>query len=704
MKITTSYNMYYRLLCLTLTAALLTPALRAQVSDTVYIDDVTVTGQHATMHSGYAVESKELINAGDLLRFACCNLGESFTASASVDVNYSDAATGARQIKLLGLSGTYVQMMQENVPAFRMAANQFGLGYVPGPWMQSIQISKGAASVRNGYESITGQIDIEYKKPDGEDGLYGNAYYDSHQKLDVNVDGSVHLSDNVSTGLLLHYEQSTRDHDGNGDGFMDMPKLRQYNLMDRWHWKVGRWMSRLVVRGIYEERNSGTSEHAAGSMADGTMTFTSMPKIFDIDLTTRHVESQWKNALALRTDRNESVALILKGVWHDADNEFGTAGYWVGQKNAYAQLLYDVDLAEEHSLSAGASLNHDYLSERFTAQTRCDDYTMNYATFGPTVEKSTETTPGVYVQYTYKHGETLMAMAGLRYDHSSRHGSFVTPRLNLKYHPADWFSLRLAAGKGYRTAHPYADSFTLLASGRQFYVEGGSSLDLKQEEAWNMGGSLTFDIPLGNETLNLNADYFYTNFVNQTVIDRDAPGYVCCYNLPDGGRSYSHVLQIDATYPIFSGFSLTAAWRWQDVKVSEWEGTTCEEKMQHTSARLRTPVLTSRYKALLTATYKTPLEFWQFDVTAQLNGPGRLPDCNNGEWATHYNAYEQLSAQVSRDFRHFTVYVGGENLTNFKQKYPIVFASDPYTRLFDATMVWGPTVGTMFYAGIRVNL
>ena len=681
---------------LLLSSLLLSLPVWAQMPDTIVIDDVTVSAHRTPLHSGFSVESKEVIGAGELVRAACCNLGESFSSNPSVDVSYSDAATGARQIKLLGLSGTYVQMLQENVPAFRIAALPFGLSYVPGPWMQSIQVSKGAASVRNGYESVTGQINIEYKKPQGTEGYYLNAYYDTYQKLDVNADAEVHLNDRLSTALLAHFEQSTRDHDGNGDGFMDMPKVRQYNLMDRWTWKSRHWISQLSVRGLHEERLSGTSGH---NHSDAALAHS--VNRYKIDLTTNRIEGQWKNALLMRTDKGESLALILKGVWHDADNLYGAGSYLVNQKNAYAQLLYEVDLTPEHNLSVGASVNHDYLDEDYRSGTYISVSTYISVPY-MLKEKSNETTPGVYAQYTWKPADSFTAMAGIRYDHSSVYGGFVTPRLHLKYHPFEWFTARLAAGKGYRSPHPIAENFTLLAAHRSLRFREINSL--KQEEAWNVGGSLVFDIPLGDETLALNADYFYTRFINQVVIDRDVPTDILFYNLPDGGKSFSKVFQVDATYPLFTGFSLTAAYRYQDVKVSEWKGTTSSDKYSHLYHELRTPVLTSRFKALATASYKTPLEFWQFDVTWQYNGPGRLPDCYNGEWKTHYKAFGQLSAQITREFRYFSLYIGGENLTGFKQKNPIVGASDPYNGIFDATMVWGPTEGAMGYVGFRLNI
>ena len=134
------------------------------LNEGVQLAEVNVTGRKMGFQKlRSSVTNAELINSDELCRAACCNLGESFVTNPSVDVNYSDAATGAKQIKLLGLSGTYVQMLTENIPNFRGASAPYGLGYVPGPWMSSIQVSKGTSSVKNGYEALTGQINIEFK-------------------------------------------------------------------------------------------------------------------------------------------------------------------------------------------------------------------------------------------------------------------------------------------------------------------------------------------------------------------------------------------------------------------------------------------------------------------------------------------------------------------------------------------------------------
>lgn len=613
----------------------------------------------------YRVDNADIIGQGQLVRAACCNLGESFTANPSVDVSYSDAATGAKQIKLLGLSGTYVQMLTENIPNLRGASLPYSLGYVLGPWMQSIQVSKGASSVKNGYESTTGQINIEFLKPQGTDGVRANVYQDSELKTEVNLDGSIHLNDRLSTATLLHFENRQMDHDGNGDGFMDMPKLRQYNLMHRWAYVSPRWISQLMLRGLHEEREGGQSRKHAND-ASSELLYSTLVK-------TNRYEMQWKNGFTLNADHNTSIALMLHGSWHDADNMFGTTQYDVTQKNGYAQLMFETDITENNNVSVGASLNHDYYDERF-----------NPLGALPTAESkvTTETTPGLYAQYTYKLGETLTVMPGVRWDHSNLYGSFFTPRLHIKYSPSNIVTLRTSIGKGYRSPHALAENVSLLASGRQIIIDS----DLKQEEAWNMGASLAFNIPLFGKNLELNAEYYYTDFKHQMVMNFDGAKGAHTLSFENlNGKSYSHTFQVDATYALFSGMSATAAFRLNDVKCT-YDGV------------LRQKPLTSRYKGLLTLSYKTPLELWQFDVTGQLNGGGELYD------QSRYPAYFLLQAQVTREFHNFSLYLGGENLTNYKIDNPVLHSHHPWSSAFDATQVWGTITGAMAYVGIRFKL
>ncbi len=606
------------------------------------------------------------MNKDELFKAACCNLGESFTTNPSVDVAYNDATTGARQIKLLGLSGTYVQMLTENLPNFRGAAIPYALGYVPGPWMKGIQVSKGCASVKNGYESITGQINVDYLQPEDEQQVEVNLFGDTKSRIEANADANVHLSDRWATEILLHHENIIKNHDDNGDGFYDMPGREQYNVQNRWVYKGKSYIFHGGLGALKEIRTSGQDEEHVHS-----------DDIYRIKLHTNRYEGYMKHAFILNHEHGTNIAFMSSASMHLLNARYGNKLYDLNEKNLYGSLMFETNFSTQHNLSLGLSFNHDYLGQN-EGQNK--------------VQNEKETTPGAYAQYTYTLGTKLTAMAGVRFDHSSLYGNFFTPRFHVKYSPVDAISIRLSAGKGYRTVFGMAEYNYLLASGRNLNI----SKSLKQEEAWNYGLSTAFYIPMFGKTLKLNAEYYYTDFRNQAVVDYDAnKEFISIYNLI--GKSYSHTFQIDASYPLLKGLEITAAYRLNDVKCTYDYGKTLKEKP-----------LTSKYKALFTASYKTPLGLWQFDATVQLNGGGRNPEPyqladGSRSWSPRFHSFEQVSAQVTRWFRHWSIYVGGENLTGFMQKTPIYGASNPWGSDFEPTLVWGPVEGRMFYAGVRVH-
>ena len=621
------------------------------------------------------------VNKDELFKAACCNLGESFTTNPSVDVAYNDATTGARQIKLLGLSGTYVQMLTENLPNFRGAAIPYALGYVPGPWMKGIQVSKGSASVKNGYESITGQINVDYLQPEDEQQVEVNLFGDTKSRIEANADANVHLSDKWATEVLLHHENILKNHDDNGDGFYDMPGREQYNLQNRWVYKGDKYIFHGGLGVLKEIRTSGQDkEHLDPAVSASSP---DSLNLYRIKLHTNRYEGYMKHAFILDREHGTNIALMSSASLHQLDAQYGNKSYDLNEKNLYGSLMFETNFTRQHNLSLGLSVNHDYLGQR----TNVDVPEMQRLN-----EK--ETTPGAYAQYTYTLGTKLTAMAGARFDHSSIYGSFFTPRFHMKYSPVDAVSIRLSAGKGYRTVFAMAEYNYLLASGREFQIAGEG---LEQEEAWNYGVSTAFYIPLFNKTLKLNAEYYYTDFKNQAVVDYDYDSrLILIDNLQ--GKSYSHTFQIDASYPLLKGLEITAAYRLNDVK--------CTYGIEK---ELKEKPLTGKYKALFTASYKTPLALWQFDATVQLNGGGRNPDPylladGTPSWSPGFHSFEQVSAQITRWFRHWSIYVGGENLTGFKQKTPIYDAARPWGRDFEPTLVWGPVEGRMFYAGVRVKL
>lgn len=641
------------------------------MSPSTELEEVVVTaGGTGTIKNRSNVLNTESVTSQALTRAACCNLSESFETNPSVDVAYSDAVTGAKQIQLLGLAGTYVQMLTENFPNLRGVASTYGLDYIPGPWMQSIQVSKGAASVKNGYESVTGQIDVEYKKPKVADPLLVNLFVNSTGRYEGNAVGAVELNDRLSTALFLNYYNEERTHDKNKDMFLDMPEMQSFSVMNRWHYQTPRFVSQSGIKVLADRRTSGQTSHTLHD-DENFIPYT-------INNDANRVELFSKNGFILNQDRNESVAVIVSGSYHDQQSNYADKIYNVYESNIYASLLYESEFGDRHKLAAGLNYNWDNYSQRGNVIER----------YRPQERNVSESVAGAYAEYTWTPVENFTWMLGLRTDYSILHHWFVTPRMHLKYAPVHWLDLRASAGKGYRTTFIFPENSYLLASNRTWHIAD----DLKQEEAWNYGISASFHIPIKSEELTVNAEWFYTDFQNQVVIDMDKDTHgIYFYNL--NGKSTSSVFQIDVTYPLFRGFTLLGAYRWMDVKCTYGDRT------------LRKP-LTSRYKALVTASYETSLKKWQFDVTVQFNGGGRMPtpDAEHPLWNYTFPSYTLLSAQVTRRFRRWNIYVGGENLTNYKQKNPIVSAGDPYSPDFDATMVWGPTMGYKLYAGIRYNI
>lgn len=652
---------------------------QATTADTIetvegqHIDDVVITKKkNGTMRMGGAVNG-QLIGKDELFKAACCNLGESFVTNPSVDVNYSDAATGAEQIKLLGLSGKYVQMLTENLPDFRGASMPYALDYVPGPWMNSIQVSKGNSSVRNGYEAMTGQINVEYLKPEAEEGMSVDLYGEDDFSTEVNAEGNVHINDRLSTQFFGHFNNDKCD-DSDGDGFQQMPTMRQFNFMNRWAYLGSKYIFHGGLSGLHEKRESGQMPEHHNENGE---------PLFRVGIHTNRYSGYMKHALVLNREHNTSLALMAEATLHDMDSNFGRKIYNVDEKNVYAQLMFETDITKMHNLSLGASLNHDYLDQHVR-------FTHNEAEpLTKIVEK--ETTPGAYAQYTFNYNGIVTAMAGVRVDHSSVYGTFVTPRLHVKWQPNDIIGIRASVGEGYRTVHALAENNYMLAIGRKLVIGD----NLKQERAWNYGLNASLNIPLGGRTLNVNAEYYYTHFMSQVDVDYDAdPTQLRIDNIH--GKSYSHTFQVDASYDLFKGMSLTAAYRRNIVK-GVYGGVLTDRALQ------------GKWKGLLSASYKTPLGKWQFDATLQLNGGGRLPkpyklDDGTDSWNRTFKSYEQLTAQVTRWFRHFSVYVGCNNITDFTQSVPVYNAQHPWSQTFDPTMVWAPTDGRKFYAGIRINL
>ena len=641
------------------------------------LDEVVVTNPNGLMRPIGRPDNSQIITTAELRRAACCNLGESFTTNPSVDVSYNDAATGARQIKLLGLSGSYVQMLTENYPNLRGTAAPYGLGYIAGPWMQSIQVSKGASSVKTGYESVSGQINIEMKKPQAPEELAINGYADHRGRIEGNATGNLHITPRLSTGMLLHYENALQAHDDNNDGFADLPRVRQYAGMNRWAYFSDNYIFQGGIKMLDETRRSGQNvthtTHPSSSSAH--------PYLIDID--TRRWEGVAKNAWIFDPEHDGNLALILSGSLHDQNASYGHKLYDVTQRNLYASLMFERKLGAWHSISTGLSYNHDNYDQyaRF----------VNNTSVAPQRSREIENVAGGYAQYTLNADTRWLLMAGLRYDHSSVTGSMLTPRLHAKWNPSEMWSVHASAGRGFRTPHILAEYNYLLASSRAILIDP----KIEGEAAWNTGGGFTFTIPVLDRNLSLSAEYYYTDFQRQLLVDLDSDPHAAIFrNLR--GKSFSHTVQTELNWNILDDLSLTASYRYNDVKVDYGQGLVAKP-------------LTSRSKSLATLSYTPMMGIWQIDATVALNGGGRMPTpyrLENGDmsWAPDFKPFTQVSAQITRNFRHWAVYLGGENLTNYHQPAAIIDAENPWGPSFDSTMIYGPLHGITIYAGFRYTL
>lgn len=638
------------------------------------LDEFVVTGDNGRRKLKNSGLNTEIITSAELKKAACCNLGESFTTNPSVDVSYTDAATGARQIRLLGLGGQYVQMLTENIPNFRGVAAPYGLGYLAGPWMSSIQVSKGASSVKNGFESITGQINIEMLKPQNDQSLAINGYVNSMAKAELNATGNIHLGKRWSTGLLLHGENSFSGHDDNGDTFLDSPEIRQFAGMNRWIYMGDKYVFQAGVKFLDESRKGGQRGHHAEHVEN--------PYLIDIE--TKRLEVFEKHAYIFDKENDGNIAAIVAGSYHGQDYGYGDTYYDVNQLNLYCSIMFERKWRQIHALSAGQSVTGDWLHQ---------DHNITRAGQKLFGDNQGYATVGWYAQYTYNPSDKLVAMAGLRYDVSDALHSIVTPRVHIRWNPLEALSIHGSIGKGYRYAYPIADNTWILPSSRQILIDK----DIHREEAWNMGGGFSSEFRIGELPFNWNAEYYYTDFIRQTVVDMDEdPHTVHIKSLH--GKSWSHSLLAELTCDILPDLNASIAAKMDDVRLDFGRGV--EQKP-----------LNSKWKGLFTLSYSPMMGLWQFDTSLSINGGGRMPtpyqvdevDKIGLSWSPRYKAFPQWNAQITRNFRHWSVYIGGENLTGYRQKMPIVDSRNPWGPNFDASMVYGPLEGRMLYIGFRYN-
>ena len=620
----------------------------------------------------------EVITAAGLCKMACCNLAESFENSASVTVGYSDAVTGARQIRLLGQSGIYTQMLDENRPVMRGLSAPWGLNFVPGQWLESIQIAKGVTSVINGVESMTGQINMEHRKPTDEKPLYVQASYMNDTKADLNVISALQLVElsTWSTVILAHVDGNFKTFDHNGDGFMDDPEQLNFALSNRWlYFGQDGVQVRFGVRAIQDRRTGGQTDEASS---------------FDpwrSNILNRSLNGYVKVGVPVSEDGNRSIAAVLDYTYQDMNSNFGPRRYDAGQHTAFVNLMYQNLENDSHHFTLGLSEMLDVYDESFEA---------------PHI-RTTLSNLGAFGEYTFHSGDVFSAIVGLRGEWYNRVGFRVSPRLTLKWQPADWIVLRANGGRGLRYSTPLIDNIGVLSTSKALV---GDYTSHPLEDSWTFGGNATWYLGSGTSTY-ISLDYFHTRFSEQMLVDYGVssalvPGVISFYTLSgiDGGHSYTDNVQLDFSSELFKGFTLTLTGRYTDAR----------QTLLGQGNDIK-PMI-SKYKGVINLQYATNLNKWIFDFTASVNGPCKVWDFMKDlkidgayPYASGYTkAYPMLYAQVTRRFKGFDIYLGGENLTNYRQPSPIIGAENPLGSDFDASCVWGPLMGIKIYGGVRLTI
>ena len=715
-------------------ATVLSVGMSAQSVDTTSIYKDRKDSLNATVFVGHQENSisrgktlrTELISASGLQKMACCNLAESFENSASVTVGYSDAVTGARQIRLLGLSGTYTQMLDENRPVMRGITAPYGLSYVPGPWLESIQIAKGSPSVINGLESMTGQINLEHKKPTEEKPLFIQASMMSDTKADFNATSAWQLSPTVYTILLGHVSGNFKTYDMNDDGFRDDPKMLQFNVANRWLYYTPELQVRWGVKAVRDHRQGGMDGYDKSGMeprwaSDESILEPTEGNSFAKYLSESHWGTDITNSLLnaylkvgkpLREDGSSSIAAIADWSWQKSDSWFGASSYLASQQSGFINLLYRNMLNESHDFTVGLSGTFDHIDEAVAKL----DYGLwsgeNWNGQRPYSGIADHFFGGAYGEYTFHAGDIFTSIVGVSADWYKGSGFKLAPRVTLKYSPTEWFVARANGGRGLRYADPVADNIGVMSTHSRLQ---GNCMERLLEDSWTFGGNLTFYMPLGVDPSKtyVSFDYFRTQFARQLMVDYEVPGTdvnggrdIWFFD-SDGRRSYSDNWQVDFNVEPFDRFTVALTGRYTNARQENYGGELVEKPML------------SCFKGVLNLQYKTNLSRWIFDFTASVNGSARVYDFmkdlkdDGGELLYpdgRTPVYPLLYAQITRRFRGFDIYAGVENITNFTQKHVLVGDRNaagewtPWTPGFDASCVWGPIMGRRINLGVRLTL
>lgn len=659
------------------------------------LDEVVVDKTRKSLErSQVSAANVSTMGSKELLKAACCNIAESFETNPSIDVNFSDALTGARQIRMLGLNSPYLLISEENIPSVRGASQAYGLTFVPGTWVESIQITKGAGSVINGYESISGQINYELLKPVDDIPFFLNVYGDMGSRFEVNTHFNKKLSEKWSSSLFVHGNTRVGKNDMNNDGFLDNPLAKQINVMNRWQYTDAEkgWVSFINMRYMRDEKQTGELDF---DPARDRMT----TNHWGSEINTDKLDLSAKLGYVFPDMPFQSIGVQTSFNWHNQGSYFGLREYNIEQKSFYSNLIFNSIINNTmNKFSTGINVTYDDYAE-FVGLT---------ALSGVTNFSRADNSVGAFFEYTYCNSDDFSLVAGGRFDVHNRLGAFFTPRVHMRYNPWDSATIRASAGRGKRAANIFAENQSLFGSSRAFTIagSGGSLYGLDPEIAWNYGVSFIQNFPLFNKNAEFVIDFYRTDFQNQAVVDVFAsPQQVLFYNLE--GRSYANSLQLELNYELARHFNIRTAYKYYDIQTDYTNA-----GLNYSSGMQERP-LQARHRFFTNLAYETHIKDggrqWKFDVTYNLMGRQRLPFTGtnpaNEQFPDYSPSFSLINMQVTKTFSSvFEVYVGGENIGNYQQDRAILGAGNPFGPYFDTSVIYAPVFGQMYYAGLRFKI
>ena len=685
----------------------------------VDIDEVVIEGQQRGNYAKQGgITRQEQISFAGLCKMACCSLAESFENSAPVTVGYSDAISGARQIKMLGLAGTYTQILDENRPIMQGAGATYGLSYTPGMWLNSIQVSKGVASVTAGHEAITGQINLEHRKPTDDERFFLNLYFDSELRPEINISSAIPLlpDKSLSTVIMAHGSLDTATHDMNHDGFSDMPKSNQINFANKWLWQnSGGVQLRWGWKVVNENRLGGQMGYSKDLYEEMVNNLES--NIYGSAIHNRNINAYVKAGIPVGYERTftgdpadavqNNVAMIFDYDNYLTDSYFGRSKVDVLENTFRFNITYAHYFTQRSSLNAGASYYARMMDDNYSHFGSNDGYVWSMKNNSSIME------PGIFAEYTFQIEEKFSLVAGIRGDYAivgdnyyipnAKNEFIVTPRAHIRWSITPRTTLRASAGLGSRRQNLVTDNIWMMTTSRE--ILDLNRLDDDMEKALTVGGSISQTFPLaGDDMATISFDYFRTQFFNTMIFDQEtANNTIAIYNSHE--RSFTDNYQVDFNWTPFRGFDLFATFRYTNAKITL-------EQENGEKVLVERP-LTSRYKGLVNIQYAVGR--WVFDATAQLNGPVRLPELTGDLVSATENpnlspVYPMFFAQVSYKVSNLTLYLGCENIANYMQGHnghgqaPILGGDAPYNPGFNSSAVWGPLMGRKFYIGLRLNI